>query len=319
MELSEQLELLLGNFDHLAPRIRHLEYETAVCGKRIEVRCSYLAFRDGLPTFDDFIEVVARHTIAFCLPRSEIKNATAKIAAGDHVQGGIIMDELAQKAKGLFIKARKGSHRSGEGGEIVLYILNEWLLKAPQIISKMYLKTNNNMPVHGTDGIHAKYDPAGKLLKIYWGESKAYKTLPSALGAALDSIAEFRDTGGESREIDIISSYLDVDAWDPEARGALMDFLNPYSDASNNRIPVHSCLLVFEKDYGGGLGEATENTEKDFVSDVNAAVESFIKTIKATIEERGLGARRFEFFLLPVPSVQSFRDKFQERIGWPDD
>jgi hypothetical protein len=319
MDLSEQLELLLGKFDHLAPRIRHLDYETTACGERIEVRCSYLSFRDGLPTFDDFIEVVARHTIAFCLPRSEIRKATEKITKGDHVLGGIVMNELASKAKKLFIKARKGSHRSGESGEIVLYILNEWLLKAPQIVSKMYLKTNNNMPVHGTDGIHAKYDAEAKALRIYWGESKAYLTLDGALDAALKSIAEFREGGGEDREIEIVSNHLDVDAWDPSAREALLDYLDPYSEASNKRIPTYSCLLVHERDYSLGGDKATESIEKEFVEAINSAVEGFIEGVKEKVEKRGLASQRFEFFLLPVPSVQDFRDKFQEKIGWPDD
>lgn len=319
MELSEQLELLLGNFDHLEARIRHLSYETAACGERIEVRCSYLSFRDGLPTFDDFAAVMARHTIAFCLPRSEIQKAKSKIEAGDHVQGTIVMDELAERAKGLFIKARKGSHRSGEGGEIVLYVFNEWLLKAPQIVSKMYLKTNSNMPVHGTDGIHARYDYEAKKLRIYWGESKAYQTLDGALSAALKSIAEFRESGGEEREIQIVSSHLDAEAWDKDARDALLEHLDPYSESSNNRIPIYSCLLVYDFDYTVDGVDAADSVESLFVEKVNTAVEEFLSEVASKVTNHGLTTQRFEFFLLPVPSAQDFRDKFQEKIGWPDD
>lgn len=100
-----------------------------------------------------------------------------------------------------------------------------------------------------------------------------------------------------------------------DTKEALLQYLDPYAAESNKRITTHSCLLVFElnPDFGDDLNGA----EQKFVTEVNAAVQDFIKTIKTTVEGKGLGTQRFEFFLLPVPSVQSFRDKFQARIGWP--
>jgi hypothetical protein len=108
MNLEEQLNALLGEFSALSPRIKHLDLDTAVCGERIEVRCSYIAFRDGQPTFDDFIEIIADHIIPFCLPRSEIRGAQQLLANGDHVTAGRIMRQLSERASALFIKAKKG-------------------------------------------------------------------------------------------------------------------------------------------------------------------------------------------------------------------
>lgn len=319
MELADQLELLLGNFDHLKSRIRHLSFDTDVCGERTDVRCSYIAFRDAQPTFDEFIDVVALHVTSFCLPRSSISEASAKAKNGDHVQAGIAFTELTERAKSLFIKARKGSHRSGEGGELVLYIFNEWILKAPQIVSKMYLKTNHNMPVHGTDGIHAKFDVSTKTLHLYWGESKAHASLSGALSAALNSIADFVNDHGEKREIEIVSNFLDKGAWDGEAQQALLRYLDPYDELSNERIAVYSCLLVHEHSYAAKPSGSLADPEAAFVEDVRAAIEKFIEQLKDEIDGKGLALKRFEFFLLPVPSVQAFRDKFQARIGWPND
>lgn len=319
MELKDQLGLLLGDFDHLKARVRHIELKTENCGDLIEVRCSYVAFRDGLPTFDEFVEVVSHHVTPFCLPRSYIRETIEKAKAGDHVQQGIAATTLSDRAKSLFIKAQKGSFRSGEGGEIVLYIFNEWLLHAPQIVSKMYLKTNHNMPVYGTDGIHARFDVPTKALHLYWGESKAHETLSSALSAALDSIVGFISDDGEKREIEIISNFLDVASWDDHARQALLEYLDPYSEASNERVSVYSCLLVFEHTYDVGEERAPATAEPTFVKEVSTAAAAFLDDIKAKLEGKGLGQRRFEFFLLPVPSVQGFRDRFQSKIGWPDD
>jgi hypothetical protein len=232
----------------------------------------------------------------------------------DHIAASRVMNRLSSKARDLFIKAKKGSNRSGEAGEILLYVLTEWLLKAPQIVSKMYLKTNTNMPVHGTDGIHARYDKVSKKLHLYWGESKAHKTLSSALGSALASISEFIDESYDKREIDIVSAYADFDGLEKEAKEAFLRYLDPYTEESNDRVVTHSCLLIFE--FTPSIGNDPDKAEALFVEAVNESVEDFINSIKETIVDKGLGPQRFEFFLAPVPSVQDFRDKFQQRIGW---
>lgn len=314
--LEQQIDALLGDFSKLAPRIRHLSFDTDTCGENIEVRCSYISFRDGKPTFDDFINTISEHIVPFCLPRREIQIAQEKLKNGDHVSAGRIMTKLSDKARDLFIKAKKGSHRSGEAGEIVLYILTEWLLHAPQIVSKMYLKTNSQMPVHGTDGIHARYDSEKERLYLYWGESKAHAALSSALSSALESIKKFIDEGHDKREIEIVATYSDIDNIDEESKDAFMRYLDPYEEESNERISVHSCLLIYE--YNLQNGDSVEEPEQQYVELIKEIVEDFIKTIKQIVSKKGLGPQRFEFFLLPVPSVQEFRDKFQNRIGWPE-
>src|SRR3546814_10487872 len=66
------------------------------------------------------------------------------------------VSQLNQRALALFKRVRKASNRSGEAGELLLYLLTEWILGAPQIIAKMGLKTNPQMPVHGSDGVHVR-------------------------------------------------------------------------------------------------------------------------------------------------------------------
>lgn len=316
MSLENKLGALLGDFSKLAPRIKHIEVDSGVCGERIEVRCSYISFRDGHPTFDEFIDTLAEHIIPFCLPRSEIRVAQKTLLDGDHVGAGRIMMRLSERARSLFIRAKKGSHRSGEAGEIVLYILSEWLLHAPQIVSKMFLKTNAQMPVHGTDGIHARYDGKSKKLYLYWGESKAHAQMADALSSALSSVKEFLDNRHDLREIDIVSTHSDFDGFDEESKEAFLRYLDPYSEESNERVVVHSCLLVFE--HASPKGASPDKAEKLFVDEVKELASSFAASIKQKAKNKGLEPQRFEFFLLPISSVQDFRDKFQKKIGWPE-
>lgn len=318
MDLAGQLESLLGDFSHLSARLQQLNYDTTTCGDRIEVRCTYPSFRGGEPTVNDLIDALVEHIVSFCLPRGEIKAAQRSLAEVDHVKAGLIVTKLHQKAKDLFIRAKKGSSRSGEAGEIALYILNEWVLKAPQIVSKMHLKTNKNMPVHGTDGIHARFDPVSHNLFLYWGESKAHKALSSALGDALDSIKEFAENDQERREIEIISAYPDFGALDTETQKAFLEYLDPYSKKSLKRVPIFSCLLIHEFEPPKG-NCSDEELEEQYISSLNSSVDRFIKGVSKKIKTKGLEMKRFEFFLLPVPSVQRFRDRFQSQIGWPHD
>jgi len=317
LKLEEHIGALIGDYSYLEHKIKHLSFDTSSCGARIEVRCSYIAFRGGEPTWDDFIEILSDQIIPFCLPRKEIIEALSGVCPQDISKSTRIIARLAGKARSLFIRAKKGSNRSGEAGEIALYILNEWVLKAPQIVSKMYLKTNTNMPVHGTDGIHARFDSKAKKLIVYWGESKAHKTLQSALTSAFESISEFVTNAHERREIEIVSSFVDLGECTKEAQDMFLRFLDPYDKASADRVAVFSCLLIYE---GPALKYDCEDdeTEDQFVRDINAVATEFIGGIMEKVRLKGLESKRFEFFLLPVPSVQEFRDKFQAMIGWPD-
>ena len=227
------------------------------------------------------------------------------------------MEELSQRAHSLFIRAKKGSSRSGEAGEILLYILNEWQLRAPQIVSKMYLKTNHNMPVHGTDGIHARYDDNPDQLFLYWGESKCHASLSSALTDALDSIKDFIEEAKENREIEIISQYADIESFDQRAKDAFLEYLDPYSEKSNERITVYSCLLVHKLTVDDNTD--IEDREAAYIEEIKKNASNFVKNINPKIGEKGLQSCRFKFFIVPVPCVQAFRDKFQKKIGWSDD
>ncbi len=315
MLIAEQLESFVGNFESLSSRIRHLSYDTDELGERIDVRCSYIAFKDGKQTFDEFLEVLYHQIVSFCLPRSEIVPVHARmkkaLAENNPVLVNQISTQLHERARSLFIKAKKGSHRSGEAGEILLFVLVEWLLGAPQIVSKMYLKTNNNMPVHGTDGIHAKFDEDTKKLLLYWGESKAHNSLGNAFASAMNSIKDFMDGGGQEFEIPIVSSFSDFNTATVEAKQAFINYLDPYSEDYNQCVTVFACLLVFDF--------PTNNSEQEFTNAVNEATQKFLKSLPGKIQDRGMGELRFEFFLVPVPSAQDFRDKFQSRIGWPND
>jgi hypothetical protein len=314
----EQIKRLLGNFSHMDARMKHIDLEESAPGTKIKVRCSYLPIQDGEQTVREYTNTLSNHVIPFTLPRSVIQSTYEQMSSCDHVKQGLLMNDLSEKSRRLFIKAKKGSHRSGEGGEIALYILNEWQLKAPQIISKMYLKTNNNMPVHGNDGIHARYDARTDQLTMYWGESKAHKTLGSALTDALTSIKKFIDEGQQQREIEIIKDFADFYGLDQTAIDGFLAYFDPYDNKFNSRKTKFSCLLIFEPNQVPNVDKLSdEEIEAEHIAIIKKKADTFVKNISKNVANAGLATQSFEIFLLPVPSVQKFRDDFQSKIGWP--
>ena len=175
------------------------------------------------------------------------------------------------------------------------------------------------MPVHGTDGIHARFDSQKNKLTIYWGESKCHKTLNSALSDALNSIKEFIRSGQEKREIAIVSDHMDLGELGAEAEEAIIKYLDPYTPQSNDRRTVFSCLLVFKYPCEEMPELRDEEIEGWYVSQIDAMVKGFIMGIKDKVKRKRLNTKRFEFFLVPVPSEVAFRNGFQRRIGWLND
>lgn len=313
INIAEILETLLGNYETLSARIKHIDFSLNDTFPRIAVRGSYLAFRDGLPTLDDFVTVVHRRITSFCLPRNELRVLHDKAVLMSPGEAAELWTGAVTRASQRYIKAKKGSSRSGEATEIVLYILLEWALKAPQIVSKMYLKTNNDMPVYGTDGIHARYDANTGDLFLYWGKSKAHKTLARAFASAMKSLVEFIKLAKEEKEIDLIHAHADLGGIGNDEKQAVLDFFDPFVEKSNKRKPVFACLLVFDEP---SLSQVTDE-EQHFVSHFKAIANAFIGSLQERLNDYDLLPRRFEFFLLPINSVQLLRDLFQQKIGWP--
>jgi hypothetical protein len=71
--------------------------------------------------------------------------------------------ELVERAKRSFTDLAK----TGEGGEMLLFLLAERFLQLPQILCKMDLKTDSRMHYHGADGVYAGVTSSGTL-KLFW-------------------------------------------------------------------------------------------------------------------------------------------------------
>lgn len=273
---------------------------------RANCRCHFVA-RDAndRPRVKALAKTLAKHAMAFCIPRSRIDEAAAYF---DETKSPEKFSELESQTRSLFTKLEK----SGEGGELLLYLLLEAVLATPQILCKMPLKTSTEMHVHGADGVHARLLPNGNLA-LYWGESKLYASVNGAIDACFESVAPYLlDEGGtDATERDLMLVRENVDAGDPDVTAALVRYFEDEAAAAKVEFRG-ACLVGFSlEDYPSPFNDDGKTIQGQVVT----AIGEWQKRIADQIGERKLEAFEFEIFCVPMPSVEDFRKALRERLG----
>ncbi len=315
-KLAAEIVALLKDHSNLGIRLKEIPYSWPDGPHRLSGKFFYLAFAHGVPTVKEFVEYLYDCLIPYCLPK---KLYGPILRTADPSKDFARIIRLGDDAKGLFIDAKNQLVSGGEAGELILYALLEWALKAPRLVSKMYLKTNNNMPVHGTDGIHIGYDEANDLMTIYFGESKIYKDFANAADAAFKSMEELISNAGQiSREIDILNNLSDLESLPQSAQARVLEFIDPYSTspASLNKRIVHACLLGFEyRAYARILTLAPDAVLAAFEKQYRKRIASACRVVHRHYSGRLPVTTNLDLFLLPFPSVAEFRKQFYGKLG----
>ncbi len=314
-ELEEALGLVRRDLSKLEVNLRVADHTVTTECDKLTLRLHYPAFRQGKPMVSELIDAVSMHVIHFCLPRKDV-------AAVYDLYGSVEVEEftqrvetLRQEAYDLFKRAHLATNRNGEAGELILYLLTEWLLGAPQIIAKMSLKTNTEMPVHGADGIHARYCSETGRLFVYWGEAKLYQDVGMAIAEAAKSIVESLKDEKLKHEIGLVRRYLDLSGLSEAGKKAMLAMLDPFGKGYPDRHDVISCLIAFDFDaFAAAL--AAEDPEEEFCKLARTKLAEVGPKIATALKGKGIAHQPVEMFIVPVPSVERLRDLFQDKIGW---
>jgi hypothetical protein len=316
-DLETAVAALRQDYSKLAARIRALTHSVTCECSGVVLRLHFPAFRQSKPTVQELIDAIIHYLAQFALPRSDVKavdDLYGKIAVADFK---IRHAQLMESAKSLFIRANEATNRNGEAGELLLYLLTEWILGAPQLIAKMSLKTNREMPVHGADGVHVKYSKKDGKLLLYWGESKLFADVGQAIAAAVASITDALKPDRQKHEIELVQRNISFSGLDTNEREALLKYLDPFDETYNERHDVTTCLIGF--DFDGFSSVSTLNSAKaegEFVKLAQKSLAQVAPKLAKALKAASLGSQPVELFFFPVPSVQELRDLFQEKIGW---
>ncbi len=317
VELEAALAALKRDYSRLAPRIRALEHQVTCECDGVTLRLHFPALRQGKATVQELVNAIYLHLTPFALSnkeRAEVIDLYGKVSAEAFQEKTTALNAAAAA---LFIKAQKTTKRTGEAGELLLYLLTEWVLEAPQIIAKMTLKTNPQMPVYGSDGVHVRYCPKSSRLFIYWGESKIHADVDAAITAAATSIAKALTPAETEHELQLVKRHIDFSAMNEPSKAALLQYLDPHDEAYNERHDVVTCLIGFNFDgfqeaAGGDAGKA----EDAFRELAKARLAVLAPKVAAAFRKAGLDKQQIELFFFPLPTVEEFRTMFQQKIGW---
>jgi hypothetical protein len=312
LELENAIRALRRDWSILKPRLRVLDHQLTTSCTNLSVRLHYPTLRQGQATVDHLVDAISLFIAHFCLPRSEVEDVYANTDSLEPFEIHRRMSQLDERARKLFQKARKDS---GEVGELLLFILTEWVLEAPQIVAKMSLKTNSAMPIHGSDGIHVKFDAeAGKLL-VFSGEAKLHKNVKRAIASAVESIGKALSTDKMDHELQLVHRNIQFAGLDDKSRSALLQYLDPFDETGTNRHDVITCLIGFDFTAYQDLVSVEGEPEEIFQISAREKLAELGPVMATALQNAGLGRTHVELFFLPLPSVDAARDRFNAFIG----
>lgn len=188
-------------------------------------------------------------------------------------------------------------------------------LRLPQILCKMDLKTDTRMHYHGADGVYAGVTGEG-LLKLYWGESKIYKDVGSAIRECLASLAPFLiepEHEGAERERDLILLSDKADLSNPALTEALKRYFDKSSVMSKRVQYCGAALVGFDAHFYPG--DDAKAVADEIAEAARAELDAWKIDIGGRLDSEKLNQVDIEFFCLPLPSAEGFRSAFLNAMG----
>lgn len=272
--------------------------------ERCKIACNFYLIECSIGNVRerDFIKTICRNIIVYALREKEYKDKTTVYNIPD----------IYNNARDRFTKAEL----TGEVGELILFALLESERNAPQIINKMSLKTDGNMPIHGLDAIHLGV--RNDELQLFYGSSKMYGKLGDGLRNSIKEIEDFEDNLKNERiELNLICNYIDTSKFNGYLE-ELEKILDPYATNKN----VRKVYAVFV-----GFNWKSLDKDIDFKKlsvDIKHALEDCLKSHESKIinlcEKLVLDSSiddSFDFFFIPFKEVNEIRTYFRELLNLP--
>lgn len=301
--LSTFLSVSKADLDSCIESIAHAE---KISGIHAELRLHCLKLNgNGEPMVKALAEALYRYIIDYCLSCRDRPDLL------DNRQAAKVIKE----ARSLFrhpARSEDNPDTSGEAGESLLFFLIEAILGAPQLVAKMELKTNSNDEVKGSDGIHARWNEDDLVVDFYFGEAKLYKSAGDAVSAALKSIDSFHESKMYKHEFTMITKHFKYA--DDEVRKAIEEHISLGEPGPTARIN-HACLIGYDcKHYEGTASPTNKQTIDALKTSLTSDSKALSELLNKRFERFSKKHLRFDFFFMPFPSVQEFRDAFNEAL-----
>lgn len=299
-------ELAEAHFGDYKSCIDVVEHDLEITGVKASIRLHYLKFDgNGRPMVKALAEMLYGNILHYCIAsKNRPEMLTGQQAA-----------RLIKEARSLFRHppvSEQDPDGTGEAGELLLYFLAESVLGAPQLVSKMELKTNHKDEVKGSDGIHAKWNEEDNLLDIYFGESKLYKSASSAIAAAIKSIEEFHSVEMYKHEFSMVTKHFKYSR--EEIKAGIARLIVHGEPGAGARVN-HACLIGYDfAGYSGCAGKHGSDLLKYFEGEFLKDGSRLVALLQKRLDKFSNKHLVFEVFFLPFPSVVDFRNAFNAAL-----
>ncbi|KQV84609.1 hypothetical protein ASD15_05330 [Massilia sp. Root351] len=300
---------LTGDPETLDVHLTLVQRNISIDGHLVKIHCHCLSVDGNGRVQPHRLAEYMRNAVAnYAIPRSKLDAAKARDIKFNSTEA---LAELVERAKRSFTDLAK----TGEGGEMLLYLLAERFLKLPQILCKMDLKTDSRMHYHGADGVYAGVTEEG-ILKLYWGESKIYENAADAIRECLRSLAPFLielDHEGAERERDLFLLSDKADLSNPELTEALRKYFDRSSRMSKRVKYCGVALVGFDAPFYPK--QSDQAVAEEIVKASNVALSGWSAKIGERLKLEKLNQMEIEFLCMPLPSAEGFREAFLAAMG----
>lgn len=230
---------------------------------------------------------------------------------------------VSEATRDAFLEfSEKYPQRASEVGELLAYCIAIERLGAAQLAAKMSLKTNNNMPVHGLDGIHAVVEDG--WLVVYFLESKLNQTANGGVSDFAKSVADFTSNKKQyKREYSIVRDLGNFDTLGPESRKVALDYFDVLvsPDDVPKRERYVGVVLYSDESLFNGLPPVLKGQQPGFHENELAAAYSqqlghHQQAAMKHLGKHGADPNKCLVYFVVVPDVDELRKLFYEAMGY---
>lgn len=281
-------------------------------------RLLYLRMHEDQPQLQLLAELLTDLLVDYALPLTKRRRANLASAASSSGGSMAAQARLVREAKQLLLKfAEDHKSRYGELGELLSYAIAVHYMGAAQVGSKMALKTNSNMPVHGVDGLHVRANEDGTIT-FFVLESKIVPNATDASREMIESIFDYQaDRTKLLNELRLVNDMSNLDALEGAQRDEAKSYFDAYSITGNHRKrrDIHLGSLVFSEDaYKEKLAYDPKADydahEKHIESLYKAKHQRFRDNLARQAKAKNVNLAKCEVFLIAVPDVDELKRAF---------
>jgi hypothetical protein len=223
---------------------------------------------------------------------------------------------LTQRTRRTFIEfQQKYPNRASEVGELIAYLVALRHLDAVQIASKMALKTNSDMPIHGLDGVHARFSDG--IMTLFFLESKLARSAAAGAIAYAKSASGFGNNRKQYLlEYDIVADLSNLDALPEQEKKAALTYLDPYGSAKSHRVE-RSVGVICYSDSGLYAAKLPKNDatppsahEAALSARLRETYHSRRELLSRVLSKKGVDLAASKVFLIPFPDINTLRETF---------